>query len=98
MKPVLEHSTSVGETAPFARPRSTGKAVELMLRTMAERMGTSPVHVLVHHADEARAGEDLKAEVERRFRCAECYLTEFTPIMGVHAGPGVLALAFWQEG
>lgn len=98
VKPVLEHSTSVGETAPFARPRSRAKAVEVMLQTMAERMGGSRVHVLVHHADEAQEGERLKAEIERRFKCAETYLTEFTPIMGVHAGPGVLGTAFWKEG
>lgn len=98
VKPVLEHSTSVGETAPFARPRSKAKAVELMLETMAERVGDSPVHVLVHHADELEEGERLKSEIARRFKCAEIYLTEFTPAMGVHAGPGVLAVAFWKEG
>lgn len=98
VKPVLEHSTSVGETAPFARPRSRAKAVEVMLQTMAQRMGESRVHVLVHHADAPREGEQLKDEIERRFRCAESYLTEFTPIMGVHAGPGVLGVAFWKDG
>jgi DegV family protein with EDD domain len=97
MKPVLEHSTAVGETTPFARPRSKAKAVELMLQTMTERVGDSTVHVLVHHADELEEGEKLKSEVARRFKCAELYLTEFTPIMGVHAGPGVLAVAFWKE-
>jgi DegV family protein with EDD domain len=98
MKPVLEHSTSVGETMPFARPRSKAKAVEVILQTMAERMGGSQVHVLVHHADELQEGQKLAAEIERRFKCAEIYLTEFTPIMGVHAGPGVLAVAFWKDG
>jgi DegV family protein with EDD domain len=97
VKPVVEHSTSVGETAPFARPRSKAKAVELMLQTMAERVGNSGVHVLVHHADELEDGENLKAEIARRFRCNELYLTEFTPAMGVHAGPGVLAIAFYKD-
>jgi DegV family protein with EDD domain len=97
MKPVLEHSTAIGETSPFARPRSKAKAVELMLQTMAERMGNSTIHVLVHHADELEEGEKLKSDIARRFKCAELYLTEFTPIMGVHAGPGVLAVAFWKE-
>ncbi len=64
VKPVLEHSTSVGETAPFARPRSKAKAVDLMLQTMAERMGNSSVHVLVHHADELEDGEKLTVEAD----------------------------------
>ena len=97
MKPVLEHSTAVGETTPLARPRTTPKAVKLMLKTMAERVGGAPVHVIVHHADELEGGETLKQEIGSTFNCKELYLTEFTPGMGVHAGPGVLAIAFYTE-
>lgn len=97
VKPVVEHSPSVGEMTPFARPRSRAKAVELMLHTMAERVGDSRVHVMVHHADELEEGENLKAEIARRFKCAELYLTEFTPAMGVHVGPGVLGFAFYKD-
>lgn len=97
VKPIVEHSTSVGETAPFARPRSKSKAIELMLETMTERVGAATVHVIVHHADELEDGERLKAEIGQKFNCAELYLTEFTPSMGVHAGPGVLAISFYTE-
>ncbi len=97
MKPVLEHSTSVGETTPVARPRTKSKAVKLMLELMAERVGNSTVHVMVHHADELEEGEKLKAEIGSRFSCAELYLTEFTPGMGVHAGPGILGLSFYTD-
>lgn len=97
MKPVLEHSTAVGETTPVARPRSTPKAVDLMLGLMAERVGDAPVHVMVHHADEPEQGEKLRQKIGSRFNCTELYLTEFTPGMGVHAGPGVLAISFYAD-
>ena len=97
MKPVLGHSTSVGETTPVARPRTKAKAVKLMLELMAERVGDSTVHVIVHHADELEEGEKLKAEIGSRFSCAELYLTEFTPGMGVHAGPGILGMSFYAD-
>lgn len=97
MKPVLEHSTQVGETTPVARPRTTAKAVEIMLKLMAERVGDSPVHVIAHHADEAEEGEKLKAQIGARFNCAELYLTEFTPGMGVHAGPGILGFSYFAD-
>jgi len=97
VKPVLEHSTSIGETTPLARPRTKAKAIEHMLQTMAERVGDSRVHVMVHHADELEEGEKLKAEIGSRFNCAELYLTEFTPGMGVHAGPGILAISFYAD-
>lgn len=97
MKPVLEHNTEVGETMPLARPRSKAKAVELMLQTMAERAGSARVHVNVHHADELEQGERLRDEIGRKFNCAELYLTEFTPGMGVHTGPGILGFSFYAE-
>jgi len=97
MKPVLEHSTSVGETTPLARPRTEAKAIEQMLQTMAERVGGSRVHVMVHHADELEKGEKLKADIGSRFNCAELYLTEFTPSMGIHAGHGTLAISFYTD-
>ena len=97
MKPVLEHSTSVGVTMPVARPRTKAKAVDRLLRLMAERVGDSTVHVMAHHADELDEGQRLLEKIRARFNCAELYLTEFTPGMGVHAGPGILAIAFYTD-
>ena len=97
MKPIVEHSPSIGETTPLARPRTKPKAVRQMLETMAERVGDSRVHAIVHHADELEEGEKLKAEIGSRFSCAELHLTEFTPVMGVHTGPGLLAISFYAD-
>jgi len=97
MKPIVEHSPAIGETTPVARPRTKTKAVERMLEIMAQRMGDSKVHAMVHHADELEEAEKLAAEIKSRFNCLELYLTEFTPVMGVHTGPGLLAIAFYAE-
>jgi DegV family protein with EDD domain len=97
MKPVVEHYAAVGETMPVARPRTTAKAVEVMLKLMANKVGSATVHVNVHHADELEEGEKLKARIASRFNCKELYLTEFTPGMGVHAGPGVLGISFYAD-
>jgi DegV family protein with EDD domain len=97
MKPVLEHNPSIGETMPVARPRTKRKAIERMLEIMAERTGSSPVHVMVQHADELEEAKKLAAEIESRFNCAEMLITEFSPVMGVHTGPGLLAIGFYAD-
>jgi len=97
VKPIVEHSPSVGETMPVARPRTKKQAIKRMLEIIARRVGDSKVHVMVHHADELEEAEKLKAQIGSRFNCAELYLTEFTPSMGVHAGPGVLAISFYTD-
>jgi DegV family protein with EDD domain len=97
MKPVLEHNPAVGETMPVARPRTKRRAAERMLRIMTERIGDSRVHVMVQHADELEEAKKLAAEIESRFKCVEMSITEFTPVMGVHTGPGLLAIGFYAD-
>ena len=97
MKPVLEHNPAVGETMPVARPRTKRKAIERMLQIMSDRTKGSTVHVMVQHADELEEAKKLAAEIETRFNCVEMYITEFAPVMGVHTGPGLLAIGFYTD-
>jgi len=97
MKPIVAHFPSVGETTPVARPRTRMKAIERMLEIMTERIGDSRAHVMVEHADEFEKAEKFKATINSRFNCVELYITEFTPTMGVHAGPGVLGVSFYTD-
>jgi DegV family protein with EDD domain len=97
IKPVVEHSTAIGETTPLARPRDKEKAVELMMQTMVERVKTARVHVMVHHADELEAASKLMKRIESQLNCDELYITEFTPGMGVHCGPGMLGVTFYTD-
>ncbi len=39
----------------------------------------------------------LKEEILARFRCVEVYIEPVTPVLGVHAGPGALGLAYYVE-
>ena len=68
-----------------------------MLELMAERLGNSKAHVIVQHADELEEAEKLKAMIKKRFDCAELLLTEFSSAMGVHCGPGLLAISFYGD-
>ena len=97
MKPVVEHSPSIGETTPLARPRNKAKAVEYMLKTMAGRVKNASLHVMVHHADEPEEGKKLMDKIGSGFNCIELYLTDFTPGMGVHCGPGMLGISFYTD-
>jgi DegV family protein with EDD domain len=97
MKPILGHSPAVGITEPVARPRTKERAIKQMLKIMADRVDNTKVHVMVHHADELEEAEKLLDDIRVRFECVESYITEFTPVMGVHTGPGLLAICFYAE-
>ena len=86
-----------GTVQPFAKPRTMSRAMQLMLDEMAREAGDRALHAAVLHADAPDQAEEFRQRVESDFDCVELYVTEFTPVMGVHAGPGVLGLAFFAE-
>ena len=47
------------------------------------------------HADALDSAIGLTDEISSQFDCAELFITEFTPVMGVHTGPGVIGVAFY---
>jgi len=95
IKPIL-HLVD-GQVEPLAKPRTRRKAIRYMLQAMAEQVGSRPVHAAILQADAAQEAEALKQRVAEQFDCLELYVTEFTPVMGAHAGPGVLGLAFYVD-
>ncbi len=49
------------------------------------------------HADAMDKALALRNQVAARFNCTELFITEFTPVMGVHTGPGLIGVAFYSE-
>jgi DegV family protein with EDD domain len=97
LKPLIEVSPSRGEVSLLERTRTKARGVERLRQIMADRAGDRPVHVIVLHADAPEEAGKLKEQVSSEFQCSELYVSEFTPTMGAHAGPGMLGLAFYAE-
>ena len=96
IKPVFE--LDHGEVRNLARPRTGSRASDRMLEVMRRRVGDSDrVHATVMHADAEEEAERLQGTVESEFRCEELFVSEFSPVMGAHTGPGLLGIAFWAE-
>ncbi|OGN97579.1 MAG: hypothetical protein A2Y89_02785 [Chloroflexi bacterium RBG_13_51_18] len=79
-------------------PRTMKSAIDRMLKLMdgATKKGQQ-LHVAVMHADAIAEAATLKDRITSQFDCQEIYVTEFTPVMGVHTGPGLVGVAFYGE-
>jgi len=96
IKPVF--SVNGGEAHTVALPRSTKSAMKRVLKLMMKKIGKGqPVHAAVMHADALEQARVLRDQISSRFNCVELFITEFTPVMGVHTGPGVIGAAFYSE-
>ena len=89
----LRHS----EITTVARPRTRRTAIRRMLELMRDEAGPGTVHAAVMHADVPKDAEDIRQTIAKNYDCAELYVSEFTPAMGAHIGPGLLGIAFWSE-
>jgi DegV family protein with EDD domain len=95
IKPVLY--LDGGRIEVMAKPRTKPKAIRLILQRIAEQAEGRRLHAAIIHADVPQEAEELRKTVAERFNCAELYVTEFTPVMGAHTGPGILGVAFYAE-
>ncbi len=95
LKPIL--TMKDGEVHVVANARTTTGAMNRILKMMGERVVKGePLHVAVMHADALEKAVVLRDEIASRFNCVKLFITEFTPVMGVHTGPGVVGVAFYS--
>lgn len=95
VKPIVRFSASGIKLV--ARSRTRPRAVEQLGRQIERMAHGRTVHLAVHHANATADAEALVMRLTPRLSLAEIYVTEFTQVMGVHTGPGLLGLAFWAE-
>jgi len=95
IQPILTFEDGVVQVA--AVPRTRRRAVERMLRSFEKDATGRPVHVAVMHADALSEAEQLRDQIDDRFQCVESFITEFTPVMGAHTGPGLVGVAYHVE-
>ena len=95
IKPLFE--LAQGEIRTVARTRSRRRAGTRLVELMRLGLTEGSVHATVMHADAAEAAQGLKQQVEAEIACEDLFISEITPVMGAHIGPGLLGVAFWSK-
>ncbi len=95
VKPIVRFSAS--DIRLVARTRTRRRALDRMIALLVEMAAGRRLHLAVHHANAAADARYLLDGAERLLDLAEAFLTEFTQVMGVHTGPGLVGLAWWAE-
>ena len=94
LRPVVG-SQRDGTVGIVGRTRGKKAATERLLREVERRaVGRRLTSLAVMHADAPAEAEELREAVATRFECDDLYTVEFSPVMGAHAGPGVVGLAY----
>jgi len=95
IKPIF--SLNEGDAHPVTNARTTLGAIKRIINIMGQKVVKGqPLHVAVMHADALDAAIVLRDRISSQFDCVELFITEFTPVMGAHIGPGLVGIAFYS--
>lgn len=83
-----------GQVQPVAITRNRQRALETIIAQVRRAVGDRPIRAAVAHADALEDAMILSERVQREFHCVEFFISEFTPVMGAHTGPGVVGVCY----
>ena len=93
IKPILE--IRGGKIELVSSVLSRRLAIQRLLSLVESGInGRTPVRISVFHALAPDVAESLMETCQARFSPVECVLTEVSPVIGSHVGPGTLAIAY----
>jgi len=96
LKPILQIQDGI--IKPLAKVRTRRKALEKVYELLAEQLaGAQRVHMAVINVAAQQEAARFKQELVQRFHPVEIMDTECSPVIGAHAGPGTVGVAFYAE-
>lgn len=97
IKPVFELLPMGKGVVGLDRVRTRAKAVKRMVNILRDRVGSRPLHAMVMHSNTLQEAQAIKEYIVLNFKTEEIYIQDFTPVMGLHTGPGLLGVAYYIE-
>ncbi len=93
IKPILQIQDGKIEAAGSAVTRK--KALERLVKLVEVGVGTAtPVHISVFHALDLDTALELQEICNQKFHPVENILSEVSPVVGSHVGPGTVSIAY----
>lgn len=98
IKPVL-HVDDEGHLIPMEKVRGRKKSLNALIDHM-EKSANKPISdqmVFITHGDCIEDAEYVAAKIKERFGVKEVVINYVDPVIGVHSGPGTMALFFLAD-
>ncbi len=93
MKPILE--VTGGRVEGIERVRTRSKSLNRVIEIIEERIGgRKPVRLASLHANSPEDARTLLDMANNRLNAVESIISEVSPVVGTHTGPGTVGLAF----
>lgn len=95
LKPIMKVVN--GRIEPLERVRTRSKAVGRLLELVVEDVGDKPVQLSVLNANAQSEAQALLDQGKTRMNVSVGTVSDVSPVIGVHVGPGTLGVTFMTE-
>jgi DegV family protein with EDD domain len=83
---------------PFEKRPTLAEARKRLVELVKEgARKDTPLHLAVMHTSARDAAEELRDEIAAEYNCAEMWISEATPVIACHFGPGTITVSFYNE-
>ncbi len=95
IKPIL--MIEEGMVTPHSKVRGRGRSLERLLEIVEEETGPGQcVQCAVLHGNDLDTLMKLHERAQARLKCREIIIAEVGAVVGAHAGPGVVGIAYYK--
>ena len=95
LKPIIGVNAD-GIYYTHAKVRGRNKSIERLIEIVTQSVGDRPFNLAVMHGGALEAGEKLLAKLSMLPNVKELIFSDISPALGVHTGPGLLAVCFYE--
>jgi len=95
VKPIIGVNTE-GAYYTHAKVRGRSKSIERLMQIVMDSVGNRPFNLAVMHGGAKEEGEKLWAQFSKLPNVKELIFSDISPALGVHTGPGLLAVCFYE--
>lgn len=94
IKPIIQLLPMGKGVVPLDRARTRQKASQRVIEILEQKTWGKPLRVVVQHTNCLEEAEEMAGQIESRLKIGRPCIQDFTPVMGVHTGPGLLGVAY----
>jgi len=98
IKPIISINEE-GKYFSWSKVRGRKKSINKLLEILKEKASGKMINIAVAHADAEEEARYLLEKIKgvNEFQIKNFMFTQLGPVMGVHCGPGLIGVAFYEE-
>lgn len=98
IKPIINVKSDTGTVGVGLPARSRKAGKKSLYKSFFKKLDNSkPMHIAVMHNNALEEAQVLAAQIKEEYAPTEMFIQIVSPILGVHTGPGALALCGYSE-